>query len=157
MPLTLTSANVEYLLMMSVVDVSQVTFKCLRTRLRWLLSTCITPSAPVRSISPHFSFVYHLNATNTHMCECSTGDISVLAHCKSLSIFNAFECNGVTGKHIPPYPPCFIFEPFFADEVCWRCFAGDIQVFENTPSMTFMNLAKTKCTGKDAFYAHFCL
>jgi len=41
--------------------------------------------------------------------------------------------------------------PFSADDVCCRCFAGDIQVFENTPSMTFINLRNTTCTGKKCF------
>ena len=103
----------------------------------------------------HLFLVDHLNATNMHMCECSTGDISVLAHCKSLSFFNAFKCNGATGKHFPHISPCFILEPIFADNVCCRCFVGDIQVFENTPSMTKIYLDNTKCTGEDAFYAHF--
>jgi len=100
----------------------------------------------------HFFLVDHLNATNIYMCECSTGDISVLAHCKSLFLFSVFDCNGVTGKHIPP---CFFLEPFCADDVCCRCFAGDIQVFENTPEMTSIDLSDTKCTGKDAFNANF--
>ena len=55
----------------------------------------------------------------------------------------------------PHIPPCFILEPFLADDACCRCFAGDIQVFENAPRMTTINLSATKCTGKDAFYAHF--
>ena len=104
----------------------------------------------------HLFLVEHLNATNMHMCKCSAGDISVLAHCKSLSEFSAFHCYAVTGRHVPPYlPSCFFLEAIFADDVCCRCFAGDIQVFENTPSMTEINFSSTNCTGKDTFYALF--
>jgi len=76
--------------------------------------------------------------------------------CRFLTLMplNAMESMVSTLPHISP---CFILEPFFADDVCCRCFAGDIQVLENTPSMTKIYLADTKCTGKDALYAHLFL
>ena len=70
----------------------------------------------------------------------------------TLMPFNAMESLVSTLPHIPP---CFILEPFLADDACCRCFAGDIQEFENAPRMTTINLSATKCTGKDAFYAYF--
>ena len=70
----------------------------------------------------------------------------------TLMPFNAMESLVSTLPHIPP---CFILEPFFADDDCCRFTAGNIRVFENTPSMTKIDLDNTKCTGKDTFYALF--
>jgi len=39
--------------------------------------------------------------------ECSAGDISVLANCQALSVFNVYNCRGVTGK----FPASFICGP----------------------------------------------
>ena len=70
-----------------------------------LLNLSVTKCTGKGALYAHLFLVDHLNATNIYICECFTGDISVLAHCKSLSSFSAFKCLGVTGKLIPPYPP----------------------------------------------------
>jgi len=118
------------------VDVPQVTFKCLRTRLRWRLSTFETPRAPVRYA---FATLFFRCLPQSHwhcMCEVLLEFVTLrCVHVNSLCFRITFTFRRQVHAH----------------DVWCRCSAGDIQVLQNTPSMTFINLRNTTCTGKKCF------
>lgn len=96
----------------------------------------------VRAFS-HPSFVNGL-VCRRYFCDCFPGDIAVLAYCKSLQQFDAENISAITGKNVPT--------PSNANQNAKDAFAGDIEVFQNTPSLQEINIHGTKVTGENILY-----
>ena len=76
--------------------------------------------------------------------ENSSGDIAVLANCKSLSVFNAIGCQGITGKFLSDHS----FRGPVRSRIVPRKILGDIVVLQHCPNIKEFWCRDTGITGK---------
>jgi len=74
--------------------------------------------------------------------ESFAGDVSVLANCKSLSVFNASGTK-ISGKKFPALFFCWL-----CFRECSECVVGDIGVLANCKSLSVFGASDTGITGK---------
>ena len=76
--------------------------------------------------------------------ENSSGDIAVLANCKSLSVFYANRCEGITGKFLSDRS----FRGPVRSQIVPRKILGDIVVLQHCPNIKEFVGSGTRITGK---------
>ena len=105
------------------------------------LSTSATPTSLVS-----FSRIVLFADQSAHESfrENSSGDIAVLANCKSLSVFDADWCRGITGKFLSDRS----FRGPVRSQIVPRKIPGDIVVLQHCPNIKECRGSNTGITGK---------